>query len=77
MDSKALIELDLTELQAAQIPEPGPRHALFIGSIQRRQLPHDKAGEWFFRGQWLSSSQAAKLRKAARTMSKRKEKPRA
>ncbi|MCB1095501.1 MAG: hypothetical protein KDN22_07960 [Verrucomicrobiae bacterium] len=61
-------EFMLTDEQAEQLPgaEPGQ---LLVGSIQRHCWPHPRAGEFFFRGRWMTGRQAQRLRNAAKKLS--------
>lgn len=66
-------EFMLTHEQAEQLPDAEPGK-LLIGSIQRHCWPHPMAGEFFFRGRWVTGSEAERMRRAARKLSPRTKK---
>ena len=66
------IEFGLTPAQAVAIGERPEGADIIVGSIQRHCWPHPMAGEFYFRGRWVTGSQAERMRTAGRKLKPRR-----
>ena len=67
-----LCEFMLTDKQAVAIGERPEGADIIVGSIQRHCWPHPMAGEFYFRGRWVTGSQAERMRTAGRKLKPRR-----
>ncbi|MGK0188654.1 MAG: hypothetical protein ACI9R3_004466, partial [Verrucomicrobiales bacterium] len=65
-------EFDLTPKQTVAIGDRPDGADILVGSVQRHTYP--QAPTYFFRGRWMTGSQAQRLRAAAKIKTKRKTK---